>query len=474
MKNKYFLLIIMIFCSAYTYGQMSRLVGLTKTKYNGIDFATIGDTAYYMYSGTMDTTNSGGRAYDSSYTLVAGTGYTTGNLSYRYYQTFAGANVTATYDQSYDTASSSWINVQNYLLTYDASNNLTLQLQQNWNTASSAWENKTQTTYTFAGANNTLKLVETWNTTTSAWVNRNKDSFAYDASNNMIYHLVQNWNTTSGAWVNVNQYTDSYNSLNQVTSSLSEAWPPAATTWKNSTNTTYDYNAANLLSNTIVQHWDTTALSWTNFSSDSIVYDGANNKSVEARFRWDTGAHTWTNLNMDMFSFDASHNMLSDTFQNWNNTTHVFVNNRLKLYSYNTYNQVLISTTESWDNTAGAWYYRLSGGGPNGQDIQWRYYYSTAVDTPTSVGTIPNNTSSFATFPNPAHDLLNIQLSWNEPTSFTVGIYDITGGLVRQWMETSTKKYFKTIPVNDLPAGNYFIKATSQKQQLAQQFVILN
>jgi hypothetical protein len=474
MKNRYLLLAMVLICSLGAQAQLSRLIGLTKTKYNGLDFATVGDTINYMYTGAMDTTRTGGWAYDSAYNMVSGTGYTTGNLSCRTYQTFIDTfNVATTKVQSYDTPTVSWQNYQFNSSTFDALNNVTNAILQIKDPLSGGWLNSTNNTYTYAGSNETLRILQAWNTTSLAWANKEKDSFAYDASSNMTYRLVQLWDTTALDWVNNNQYFYTYNSMNQPTNTLRQNWDRINSLWVNNQNTIYDYNAATHLSNTIVQRWDTGALVWNNATADSVLYFATGDKSVETTLRWDTAAHIWANINMNEFTYDGSHNVITDTTLNWSNALIAFVYNKLRINSYNSYNQTLVTTTESWSTATSSWIYRLAGGGgPGGaSDIQWRYHYELYPPIIDGVQHVAGTAGSLVTFPDPATDLLNIRLSWNEATSFTVAIYNISGSLVRQWAVPAIQNYTRAIPVSDLAPGNYIIKAGNAGQQMVQQFV---
>jgi hypothetical protein len=476
MRNKVLLIALTLVCALSAQAQISRLIGLTKTKYNGLGFTAVGDTISYKYTGSMDTTRKGALAWDSSYSMVYGTGYTTGNLSYRTYQTFSDTfNLATVRVQSYDTPSTSWVNYQYTTNTYDASNNLIQSILQVKDPTTGGWINNTNNMYTYSGSKEITRILQGWNTAISvpAWTNKEKDSFAYDGSSNMVYHLVQAWDTGALLWRNTNLYLATYNTMNQVTTTLHEVWPPGDTAWKNLTNTIYDYNSANLLSNTIVQRWDTGLLVWNNNTADSILYDASSNKSVETNMRWDTAAHAWANTVMNKYTYDANHNALTDTTLTWNNTSAMFVYNKLRLNSYNAYNQILVTTTESWSTTTSSWIYKLGGGGGpgGGSDIQWRYYYE--IYPPVSIGVHDvTKTGNMAAYPMPASSLLNIKINWNEASAFTVTIVDMKGSIVRQWNEPATQAYSRTVPVNDLAPGNYIIKANGSNGQLVQQLVI--
>jgi len=471
MNKKYSLLVFALIISLCAQAQ-SNLIGLTKARYDGsTDFTIIGDTAWYMYSGTNDTSNAGALAYDSSYLLTYLNGFTTGNFSYRYYQTMDGHNNIATIlSQTYDTPSTSWINYQNKQNVYDANNNPTLNLLETWDNTGLVWDSTRKTMNTFSGNNNTIKIVQLWNTTSNAWRNSTKDSFSYNISNNLLYHLAQTWDTTNLVWINANQYTYTYNT-NLVATSIRQIWNTVTLAWQNVTNTMYDYNANNFLSNTIVQNWDTVASAniWVNSTADTVTYYGTTgNKFQETNLRWDTTF--WLNRTLNVYTYDANNNALSDTTYTWSAANSIFNYTKLKTYTYNTHNQPLVYTTATWSATNTAWYYRTTGSAAN-QDVQYRYYYGSGI--PNGVNTVSKNNNSLMVFPNPASDLLNIKIDWDQNASFAIEIFDMNGSLMRRWNETPQNKYTKQIVVNDLPAGNYIIKAISASSHLTQKFLIV-
>ena len=478
MKNKYFLLIVAFLYSASADAQISRLIATTKTRYNGTDFLTIGDSTYYIYSGARDTANNGGVAFDSAYVLVAQPGYTTGNLSYRYFQGFGGTNnIDSITSQYFDTTSTSWVNNQFEVNAYNADNNLTNRILMNWDPPSVSWVNNSKTTNTYTGLNNILKIVQNWSAPSAAWVNATKDSFGYDASSNMIYHLAQKWDTSALIWKNTNQYFDTFNATNEMIKSMRQSWGNAASIWKNNTFTLYDYTAATLLSNTIVQHWDSALSAWINNTGDSLLYSAASDIATEINLNWDSAAHTWKNVNRYEYTYDANHNLLTDTLQNWVTAGGGrFANSKLHLYNYNTYNQVLVYTTETWNTAPPAWTYHL--GGPN-TDVQYRYYYDIYphIDTTDTTSGVKNLIAGSATLnvsPNPSNGAVNIKLNWDQLTPFSVAVYDINGDIVRRWDEAASKNYNRTITVSDLPSGTYFIKVRGDQKQLIQRFIVIN
>jgi len=466
MKKKYILILIAFLSIAGARAQQaSRLIGLTKTRYMPTaSVFTPQDSAAYMYHGSEDTTNGGNMAFDSSYTFAYMDSITVNNQSYRTYQTLTGNNLTTTLIQWYDTSAGGW---QNYTLnntTFNSDNNVTVRTIQIWDSVGHVWQNSTHTANTYTGTNLSVRIRQNWIVSLNNWRNNLKDSFYYDGNGNTIYHRQQSWDTIGNAWVNSTLVTSAFNGINQVTETIHQVWDPVGFSWTNSANDLFHYDVQNRLVNSIVQRLDSVTNDWRNNGEDSLVYDGSDNISIEYKNSWDTTNNVWRNVNMHEYTYDASKNMLTDTQWNWNNANSIYRYNSYNTYTYNSFNQVLVYTTTSWQISSQTWIEK-------GSDLQYRYYYETFI-LPMSVSNV-NAPGTLNVYPVPAQSRINIVLSWAQPQAFTIGIYDITGNLIKQWGGNAAGAYRENIPVNDLAPGNYFIKATGSKQQITQQFVIV-
>ena len=428
---------------AHVQAQMSRLVGLTKARFNGIDFSTVGDSSWYMYSGVHDTTPTGSSlAWDSSYTLTYLPGYTTGNYSYRYVQTLDAAGNSATItSQIYDTPAVSWRNYRYQTNTYNAANYLT------------------------------LRIIQAWDTVSLGWVNREKDSAAYDGSDNRIYQRQWAWDTTALVWNNVSDVLTTFSTANKPLTITRRSWNAISMVFVNQTMTTDSYNSSNQLTMSVVQNWDTTTGIWKNNTADTFLYDGAGNVQNDTHMRWDTATTSWLNLNENLYTYDAAHNMKSDTTLNWNNGAGAFVYSRLKCYTYNTYNQVLTYTTESWNNTTMSWYYRYTGPA-NAVDAEYRYYYQYVP--PTGVQQEGNTVSGLNIFPVPAANVLTVSLQMEKAAAMTVVIRNMSGQIVKQWTDKNIQTtHSSTVSIAGLPPGTYMLSTGNGDTQVSRTFVII-
>ena len=76
-------------------------------------------------------------------------------------------------------------------------------------------------------------------------------------------------------------------------------------------------------------------------------------------------------------------------------------------------------------------------------------------------------TSSVNIFPNPARSLLNVQ--FNQELNAAIELVNVSGQLVRQDQIAGTAL---TIPVNELPAGIYFLKVVAAGQQMIKKVMV--
>ncbi|MBS1689976.1 MAG: T9SS type A sorting domain-containing protein, partial [Bacteroidetes bacterium] len=132
--------------------------------------------------------------------------------------------------------------------------------------------------------------------------------------------------------------------------------------------------------------------------------------------------------------------------------------------AYNSDNFVTTYTTTTWDTTASSWVQKNS-------DQQSRYYYEAYT------GLLVNNTNNIncdlSLYPSPASSYINIDLKWDNTQPCLLAIYDMNGKLYKQWQTTAGNSYHASVPVNQLPAGNYILEVQNDKGQTAKQFSIV-
>lgn len=77
-------------------------------------------------------------------------------------------------------------------------------------------------------------------------------------------------------------------------------------------------------------------------------------------------------------------------------------------------------------------------------------------------------------YPSPASSYINVDLSNLDNKAAILAIYDATGRLYKQWQTTPGSSYHATVPVNALPAGNYFLEMREGQTQKTTQFSVVH
>ncbi len=81
--------------------------------------------------------------------------------------------------------------------------------------------------------------------------------------------------------------------------------------------------------------------------------------------------------------------------------------------------------------------------------------------------------NTLALYPNPASDLMQVDLDFKEAMEVTISIVDESGNTVRQWSPTRYGQGQQTVQVDvvDLVPGMYFVRVQKEGQQAARSFV---
>ncbi|HXS38475.1 MAG TPA: T9SS type A sorting domain-containing protein [Flavipsychrobacter sp.] len=453
----------------------------------------------YMANDSTLFTYSGGRGYDAkTYSYLYDNDYYWTYIPYlgalRYVekqsQTFdISNNVLTDLNQQWDTATSSWKNSSNTVNTYDAANNLITNTFQTWNTSSSNWSDYSRYVYTYDASGNELtRKNEFWDGTSTSWINSDLYTYTYDSHNNMLtetYQYIlktvltnytlktytydasnnktsetdQIWNTTSSSWQNNGKYTFTYSGTNKVLSYVTLAWDTLSSSWVNASQTLYTYSASDNPVIILSQTWN--GGSWQNTYQYVEKFNSTHDDTDLIVQIWNTTTSTWNNNYESKATFDANHDYLTYIYGTWDTTALAFIYTYRYSYNYNSDYQTLTETENEW-NSGGYWN-SVDG------DIQYRYYYdnSTAVNNINKEGTVK-------VYPIPANDIMNMDLNWDTPQSAVVGIYNMQGVLCRQWQIPASSNTHHSIPVLQLPAGNYILKITGEEGQLSQQVSIIH
>ena len=80
--------------------------------------------------------------------------------------------------------------------------------------------------------------------------------------------------------------------------------------------------------------------------------------------------------------------------------------------------------------------------------------------------------ASLNIFPNPAKDLVNIQINMSQDADGTIEMNDISGRTIRQFTVKGSSTYYMSIPTSDFSKGMYFVNFISEGIRVCQKLVI--
>jgi len=325
--------------------------------------------------------------------------------------------------------SGAWVNYEQLTYIYDANNNKTNGLYEYWD--GSSWVNGEIDIYSFDANNNeTSLIIQVWNG--SMWGNYYQYIYTYDGNNNLINRLTQNWNGST--WVNCWQTNYTFDANNNMTSLLNLNW--IANTWVNNYQyISISYDANNNMISRLSQNWNGSA--WVDNVYGTYTYDINNNLTDGFEVSWN--GSTWMNNWQFADTYDVNNNQTSEIGQSWNDTA--WVNVYLTTYAYDANNFEIINTYKSW-NDAGA---KVTDG-----DSIYNYFH-----TVTGINDLSAQGKSIIIYPNPAKDMvtLNIENAGSEDPA--LNIYNVSGVLVRSEM---LKQHQQQINISDLNNGIYIVE----------------
>ncbi|MGN6568060.1 MAG: T9SS type A sorting domain-containing protein, partial [Flavipsychrobacter sp.] len=447
-----------------------RLTAATNCHSNGTSFIP-SDSSVFIYSGYR----SGGMIFSTSGWTLA-TNCDTACLRY------------------YDQATGKYYLWRRTINTYDTHDNLLLQLNQFYDSTRAIWYDGNLSTYVYDANNNQLtSMSQYWDTSGGSggmWKNMSKHNKAYDTHNNNIADTAYSWN--GSAW-QINQlYVFTYDSYNYLVSSVIYNGGTISGTFINNFKTVYSLNAGHKPDSTISYLWSTGSSAWQYFERDNYTYDASYNMLTDTNILWSnmtsvwkpkylyiytySGADViskeaktyisttgWQNNGKENMNYDANHNLLTDIVQYWKAYKSAYDSITKIENTFNTDNKITTYTNVNWDSASASWKQTTS-------NQQSRYYYET--DTGLAVSNINADHSVMKVYPSPASSYINVDLSDMDNKAAILAIYDATGRLYKQWQSQPGNSYHVTVPVNALPAGDYFLEMREGQTQKATQFTV--
>ena len=418
--------IIVFFCFSVIAQTPSRLIQTTKGQYSTatgkFDYAW--DTTRYTYSfGRGGTLNSPMIKFDSCIKKrQSGT-----NL------------ITATYDN------------QNRAKTYTTAGSTDTNYYtgtQNEPDSIISWSINGTVTYNYLTYNSSRQVTQRVQRRIISSTNINTDSTTYTyGAGNLItenhYYLV------NGSMTYSHNITTTYNILNL---------PLIVTKTQNGDTyrTSYTYNLSGLIDMETIESTIAGNFKWE--GKHRYIYTSSNDISIDSTFTWNPTTSGWQVLYINHYQYDANRNLLTDSMIEFNGTS--FYNRKKVSQSFDINNNKLTRLVEGWNTVSLKW------GGINVSDTLNTYTYQSY--DPTNIQE-QKLTPSFKLYPNPTAHFIIADLT-NIAGIKQYAIHDMTGKLYRRAMINSGISML-SIPVADLPSGNYILSLHADTAPLQQTFI---
>jgi len=400
-----------------------RIVGETYFTFNGAAFEAVDSTTFSYSNGrggllTADEFDDKYVNFDESYTYV----YTAGTYhnSQKRFQSYDVNNNSQMYSyqkwKEIGVATPYWKDFGRYEYTYNPAKLVTSAVFELWHDGG-IWEDHAVYDNVYDLDNNVIEMNST---------DRNI-LFSYDADNRMIQRTDIVAYGLTGFWENDQKVDFTYGADGKLAYYIISKWHN--NTWNDSAKLAYNYNGQDIL------------------ETVESVWNGS----------------SWANSGVNEFAYDGAHNKLSDVRMNWDDASNAYINAYRTDWTYNSFDQPTTVSTNTWNTGSASWQYSTD-------DYQLHLYYETY--SPTGIHQLPQAGVAMRLYPIPAQDVLNIDMTWEKAQPYSLSVFDMQGRQLKSFSEPAATNVQKSIPVNDLPAGNYFIKISGTIGQHIEKFTV--
>ena len=352
-------------------------------------------------------------------------------------------NLTKETYYNYDSVAGLWKISYTTSYAYDANNKVIQSIDQNWDTTTNKLENSYRETITYTSGKYVGLLGEEWDSATLSWVYKWKDVLSYNSSNLPDNGLFYTWD--GAQWLIDSRGTLTYNG-NKVSSSLDEKW--VSSQWVNSSRTLLYYDINNRIITSRSAAWDVFNDLFKENDRTDYVLDSAGNRISE------TNVYTYNSVTSNYkkeYVYDTSSLMSSfaNPFKDKTGIDYLFedfphVNKPLGYNSFS-YN----NTTSTYENTS-----------------RTNYNYTSSIVLATEQ--FETTDTTIILYPNPTHDLLNIELAVFSPET-QITITDMLGKkLYSQKVESASTK----VNTSGYTKGVYLVAITDNNKKEVKKLVI--
>lgn len=234
----------------------------------------------------------------------------------------------------------------------------------------------------------------------------------------------------------------------------------------------FDYNTAGHVRNSTILTYNAVTSAWDTMALYSYNYNtGGRLTREEFRQRNVLTTQGLKLLYTFDISYDNNNNRVEDVihfdfYRHGLNTGLVKV--ARKQYGYNSFGLISDYEVTHWNDSSLAWELGADSLFGPSQKVTLEYQ----AHWPQDVSAINATKSGVAIYPSPASGFITVQAEEMPAGKLEAAIYDMHGRLLRRWVDESNGVYSRTIPVQELPAGNYILQLRSADMNRQEKFVI--
>ncbi len=374
--------------------------------------------------------------------------------------------ITMITDYSYDDVISAWVPDEKEAYTYNVAGLLENKENYIWDLSLGQWVGNSKDVWVYDLSGKVL--IETnlwWEPTINNWVPSAKGEYSYNPNNTVSNILWSYYDTDSSAWFINSKEERTYNANNQLTMALFSWWDDQSSVFQPGSKDEYTWHTNGKVSEKLSSMYDMFLMVWTPEFKEVYTYDAQGNNTLLFYHHYDWGSQQMLPLEKHEKVFNALKNLTEDKTSYYNlSTTSWDLNSKLEYFFNDTYalNDLILpfghddfEITEVFNHMV-THYNQYN---YNSLTLAWEdIYRGTLYYSPQVVSSIPENSRlQGAVYPNPARNLLNIDVT----TVVRLEITDLKGSLVHSEMLDGPGKH--TIAIT-LKPGIYVYTLSSGSQ----------
>lgn len=360
----------------------------------------------------------------------------------------------SSYTYSYNSSTSALELANKVVTTYNASGNTETKITSNYNNGS--WANSRRTRVTYASNKPDTVFYDNWGSGRggSSW--RVSSAMVYTWNGNNVATAISLTRNFGGSayWKDISRKSYSWNAANKMTDSTYATY--ASNTWTNVEKRVITYDASNKRNTMTRDSWNGTG--WDNGFKTTYQYDANARLILRNEERNNSG---WKPNSRDTLMYNSGNATTApDTVIRLLATTGTLANIQKIGYEYLTNGLINKRTTIEWNGTTAF----VQNNGYDSIDV-WYWGFNVGVDD------MESKASVMDVYPNPATDVLHINIDGIENKKVTFTIVNVEGRIVNSWQEAVTQSGV-SVSITDMPAGMYILQMNDGDKTSVRKFVI--